>query len=511
MSGIFSSPVASPQHNGTLTSSDMQLQESSAPDVDTTLHARKTPILPPARAATPKHTNIGSPKRLSTARPHTTGKKTLPVSDDASSPVRTGAKTQPPANRKLVFDDGNVVLKSIENLSPFKPTKTLRRSTGFGPRPDPFASPERPSSKAHVPSTLATEQAGSTSQAPQSQDDGPLLVDDDDGYQPVQEDAMGGAEEDVGDEQDEPHSEQRARIESMSEEPADIDQTVDQTAIRRKRDRSEYDVESIADHTSTSVAPGAYSSESPIAKKQRRPARNSVSVLRESEETTINPTLLGNGTTVLEDVQEEETVQPELAPKTKKARVAAPKERDPNIPVRAQSSPAKTHGAEGGSKSPNKRGTSRGVSMGPVSNMALRATTPFEDATTTTRSGRNVIRPLQYWANETRVYKNGEPDGIIRAEEIEKPKLKKRKKKKARKTVSKLGDIEEESDTESTLADEWEDTVGVIAGNVARWDPETQTGDLSNPVHEGMLPPSLIQSCLADHFRSGLRVLQHHY
>lgn len=126
--------------------------------------------------------------------------------------------------------------------------------------------------------------------------------------------------------------------------------------------------------------------------------------------------------------------------------------------------------------------------MGPVSNVNLRATTPFEDAgSNVTRSGRPVYKPLQYWANETRVWRHGQVEGIVRAEEVEKPKPKKGKKrgrkpkKQTNGTTTKLDDIEEESETESTFADEWEDSVGVIAGSVAAYDPLTGTGSNALP------------------------------
>ena len=66
------------------------------------------------------------------------------------------------------------------------------------------------------------------------------------------------------------------------------------------------------------------------------------------------------------------------------------------------------------------------------------------------------------------------------------------KKPSKRRGRKNLDDIDEEdSDTESTHPDEWEEEVGVIAGMVANWDPETQMG-LCEPedlVREGMLHP----------------------
>lgn len=152
MSGIFSSPT-SPEKQAQATSSSnaMDLQEStntttnrpssvpsnyfvanmpyrtgSAPDVDETLHMRKTPRLPPARASTPRHTNIGSPKRMSSARPQSRSANVNMASD--ISPQR--AATQPPANRVLNFNRQNL---RADTGSPFKPTRVLRRSFGGAP------------------------------------------------------------------------------------------------------------------------------------------------------------------------------------------------------------------------------------------------------------------------------------------------------------------------------------------------------------------------------------------
>ncbi|KAH9845260.1 Mif2/CENP-C like [Teratosphaeria destructans] len=504
VSGIFSSPIVSPQRNGdrTLTSSDMHVQESSAPEVEQTLHLRKTPKFPPPRVSTPKHTNIGSPKRMSTGRAHTTGKKQLPLSDDEASPVVEGSRTQPPANRKLDFGGRggvNGVRRSIESndLDAFRPKNTLRRSTGVAPRSNPFASPVKeslnsgPSLKPSTTDQVESEEQYMPSEPPLL-DDAPIMMDD--GYE---EPAVG--EEDVEDERSETPSHQL--VDRFQESLAQLEESGliegETTALSRKRDRTVLEDEGAVEATEVSPTQHTVTNESTATKRQkRRASRDQVIVHREDEDSTIDPALLAHGDEYLEEeLQEEvEEVEPEVQPRNRgkgtKGKAAALKERDSNRGMRAQSSPAKIkNGVDAARGSPSKRGHSRGASVGPVSNVNLRATTPYEDARSTTRFGRPVLKPLQYWANETRIWKNGEVEGIIRAEEVEKPKVKRPRKRKARKNAkggSSLEAIDEESDTESVFPDEWEETVGVIAGKVANWNVETQQGDPDDPIHEDL-------------------------
>lgn len=464
----------------------MNIQNSSAPDVDQTLHLRRTPRLPPARASTPRHTNIGSPKRMSASRPHTTGKRALPLSDEEGTPERIGSMTQPPANRKLSFG-GDKVMKSIEALSPFRPKNVLRRSFA-GARPDPFASPVRgePQDSQRSPNGAATNEPEELDATPRIGDDGPLL-DMDDGYQPIYDDVTPGAEDIEGGSEPKTPS----GLPTILSTDVSVNALSRRTTPSRKRDRTSMECESIPIDEDAPLEPSVYGG-SPSNKRSRSQlSRDEVIADRESVEITIDPSLLAQGDDHVEEMPQAQNEQPRTKGKGKKGKAAAPKERDPNRAVRAQTSPVKLHdGPSRGSKSPSKRPGNRGVSAGPISNVSLRATTPFEDATATTRSGRPVIKPLQYWANETRVWKNGECEGIIRAEEVIKPKPhgnrgRKRPKKKQR--VGRLDDISEESETESTMADEWEEEVGVIAGNVASWDPETQMGNPHDPIHEGTL------------------------
>ena len=535
VSGIFSSPMASPARNdATMSSSEMHVQDSSAPEVEQTLHMRKTPKLPPPRASTPRHTHIGSPKRMSASRPYTTGKP-LPVEDAEEGASPTQAKTQPPANRKLDFTGEGAVRKSIESLSPFKPRKTLRRSMGpQQSRSGVFDSPaksekrksmvtEREDSTVHEsddgeapePTVVGettvnqteqqTEQQSETqedeqqTELPQAEDDGPIIMDGDDGYQTTYDDPIPDEEAGAEQEQSSPSGRRASRprksIESVKDtivEPSPS--TAKATPPSRKRNRASMEsqhTEAAADGTTVQEDQSSIHQEpsvvaSPAHKKPRgRPRKEKVVVHHEDGDEAIDPQLLAHGDQYTADEQLQQRLKD-----VKKSKPGAPKERDPNRSMRAATSPVRNQRAsiDPSVKSPNKRPASRGGSMGPVSNVNLRATTPFEDAgSNVTRSGRPVYKPLQYWANETRVWRHGQVEGIVRAEEVEKPKPKKGKKRgrkpknKANGTTSKLDDIEEESETESTFADEWEDSVGVIAGSVAAYDPLTGTGSNSLP------------------------------
>lgn len=128
---------------------------------------------------------------------------------------------------------------------------------------------------------------------------------------------------------------------------------------------------------------------------------------------------------------------------------------------------------------------------GPQSIVELRAGTPMEDeGVTMTRSGRASIKPLQYWKNEQFIWRHGEVEGVVRAQEVEQPKRKVIK----RKTDGRLGSIvegeeekeeDEEVEAEDLLPELWEEELGVINGPVRPWDAEIQNGDMSQEVDEG--------------------------
>ncbi|KAK5690683.1 mitotic fidelity of chromosome transmission-related protein [Elasticomyces elasticus] len=512
MSGIFDSPVkTSPQRNSdrTLASSDMLVQQSSAPSIHDTLYLSKTPRLPPARAATPKHTHIGSPKRMSTGRkpqeqqPHTTG-KALATHDEDRSPAKALSRTQPPANRVLDFvKEKESVRPSIEEASPFKPRKALRRSLQ---RENPFASPAQTRKKPRSESVAEAERTLEETALLLSTSDAPLMVEEDP-FEPVHEVDDEDVEEEeelvaspMAQESDMPGDSTDLVNELLgSTSPSELHET-----LRKKRDRTSMQAEDTEiDAKPHQAQYDSHGSVSPERKKQRTRPRTSESVIYQDDEpepTTVDPSMLSQSES---SVLEAEPSMP--PPKTKgkgkgkaksKSKAKAPKalqSRDPNRPrSKTPGSPVKLNDDHARtSRSPSKaRANGRGMSVGP--NFILRATTPYDDAISTSRSGRPVIKPLQYWANESRIWKNGECEGIIRADEIFQPtaKPKKKAKGKGRKSVGgrKLDDIaeEDESEAESVAADEWEEDLGVISGTVASWDSERQMADSGEPIKEDL-------------------------
>lgn len=608
MAGIFSSPASPPKRTaGTSSSNAMELQDStysvgrllrtetngetnkqrftgSAPDVDETLNMRRTPRLPPPRATTPRHTNIGSPKRMSSARPQSRHAEV-----DEETPDR--AATQPPANRVLDFNGQKARIMRADTGSPFKPKKVLRRSTG-GARQSQLtgisaSSPERPQLIVATESVereldrLETE-AGANDVPDEEQqqlddqlsNDAPMFNNDDDDYDEQREEedaeitqALETAEQLL---QTTPSTTKKVRgrpRKSDGSTQASINQHTPQTAqgSSRKRDRTEIEddeadqtVQSI-EQTEHDVSHVSTTSTNP-AKRQRgrprksevtvlqdpteqtvadmdqtvqsieqgdneesqisttagntgkrrpgRPRKSDVTVVQEQTEQAIDPTILAHGDSYLAPVNEDEEVEIAPAspvtkkkkggrkPKAQKASQAkrAPKERDPNQSMR------RTPSASPGKKSKDRdqaQTLSPSKRTGKVSNVNLRASTPFEDAhQRMSRSGRPILAPLKHWAGESYVWKNGEVEGIIRADEVKTPKAGKKQKGKGRRRVPRaggrgashdLGDIAEESDTESTVPDDWEEQVGVIAGTVAAWDPDLQQGNPEDPIREGII------------------------
>jgi centromere protein C len=248
--------------------------------------------------------------------------------------------------------------------------------------------------------------------------------------------------------------------------------------------------------------------ENSAKRRPGRPRKSDVTVVADDGEQTIDPGDVAHGDSYLAPINEDDEVEAEVeaapaSPVTKKKRgrkpkaqettksQKAPKERDPNQSMRQTptGSPGKANGRDLAlSRSPSKR-------AGSVSNVNLRASTPFEDAhQRMSRSGRPILAPLKHWAGESYVWKNGEVEGIIRADEVKTPRGDKKKKAKGRRRAPRAGgrsgsngldNIAEESDTESTVPDEWEEQVGVIAGTVAAWDPDLQQGIPDDPIREG--------------------------
>jgi centromere protein C len=330
----------------------------------------------------------------------------------------------------------------------------------------------------------AEEDAEEGAAVQQPVDDGPLMFGDDEYYDAMPQQDEDVAEVEVIEEVTEKRRPGRPRKSGGSLNSSQIQHTppVATMASSRKRDRSTLE----GSHVDDSNISHSHISETGRAQKKQRGGRASnskVIVHQDVEDGTIDPSALSNG----DDGDDgdaavsQEPTRGRGKGKGKKAK--APKECDPNRAMGGQSSQVKLNDSP--SKLRERREGSRSLSVGPISNVHLRASTPYEDAGRTSRFGRNLLQPLKYWANEMRIYKNGETAGIVRADPVSPPKRKKPPKKKGKKKTGRLDDIDEESETESTCPDEWEESIGVVAGDVANWDPEKQQGDPEDLVREG--------------------------
>jgi len=185
----------------------------------------------------------------------------------------------------------------------------------------------------------------------------------------------------------------------------------------------------------------------------------------------------------------------EPQPPSKKAKTAAsaPKERDVNVMMPPPLRPTKTPSVEPANRrsatlSPSKRaGAARSLTI-------LREGTPAADpGARRTRSGRQVIKPLEYWLGERGEH---DPDGtlvgIVRAESVDiAPRRQARRPKPAaatrgRKTrdESTLGVIREGvegyGEYDGVELEEWEEEGGVIRGFVRTWDAALNAADQSD-------------------------------
>lgn len=451
----------------------------SAPDVTTTLGHRKTPRLPPARQSPLKRTSIGgSPKRMSSVRPQSRPA----ISEEPASSPR--GHSEPAVNRKLQFETLNRNRKSlrvVDSQSPFKPKHKLRRSTG----------PERPDVYDYEEDDYAA-QASSYDQTNGT----------------VEEEEEGVEQSIEGD--DQPLM--------IGDEPREVEQTtlsIREAEVPAKRRRGRPRKSDVSNTSQVHISPEASSSGTKRARtslhdsqievdEQERPSKksqpsNSSARYDQEDEVEAGASSVNAANEYLTNVDDVDGHQPFLdsqleaqadaeeqveapkrgrgRPKGKKGKAVVLKESDANRNVKPRGSPVKPSG------SPIK---GRGASMGPVSNVNLRAVTPAADAQEhTSRAGRNLINPLKFWENEGRIWRNGEIEGIIRAEPVEQSRARTKRRKKSRKNGNRLRDITEESETESTMPDEWEEQAGVIAGNVASWDPVMKEGDPENPREEG--------------------------
>jgi centromere protein C len=246
----------------------------------------------------------------------------------------------------------------------------------------------------------------------------------------------------------------------------------------------------------------------PQKRKRGRPRKSDTILETAAEVGNIDQSQLATGDQSLLDNGEgvstlnlNQDIEPTAdAPVEKRKRGRPPKGSKPKTPEKPKSS---TKAPKSSQQSPSKSGA-RGASVGPVSNVHLRATTPFEDSqNNASRFGRNLIKPLKFWQNESRIYRHGNIEGIVRAEEAEVTKTPRARtgRKRGRKPKQNLESIEESSDTESLVPDEWEEEHGVLAFDLANYDPATGMGDIDDAIRQGKFDSSKTTGDTSAHAR----------
>ena len=160
-------------------------------------------------------------------------------------------------------------------------------------------------------------------------------------------------------------------------------------------------------------------------------------------------------------------------PKSNPKRKPPPSERDPNAKIQSAKklsnsvldpvrSPSKAVSEEASvtTTAPKRPGIGRSLQI-------LRQGTPMEDSgVRTTRFGRASVKPVDWWRNERIKYDpHGNKQAIVRAEEVEVPKLAKRAHKQRKREMSVVEEDEEE-------LEDWEVEPGILTGPVIGWDQE---------------------------------------
>ncbi|KAK7535642.1 kinetochore CENP-C fungal-like protein [Phyllosticta citricarpa] len=533
LDGVFSSPEKSPAKrttatalDKTLTSEDMDIQQSSMPEPADALSARKSirpgrnsTFLPPPMGRSPIKTSLGSsPRRQSSMGPPSMRRATR-------SPDR--ASSHPAVARKLDFSSIDVVSDQGDSSASRNKSAARRSIYDIEPTPEPEQEPTQAD-------TVVDEE------------DVPANGTEDESLVPVEDgDTLPVVEEEEDD-----------NVEEPSEFPA--------ARPRKGPGRSRQSLEKLAKQAENQVeadkpakrAPGRPKKSNQLASMQTANASNgSGSRAGRRNRLATNGDVSGLSATENEKEAEEPSLPeveetPEKAPRPQPKKRGRPKATAPKtaaekaqeatessvqdvgetgveeVPVpqpkkrgrpkgsgqkTANATKPKQSGAEDeerpakrtkkdtttteavAKKQPPQRGPKakpptagpsnenpqpvlhRAGSMAPPppkSNHILRATTPFDDAgVKTTRSGRASIKPLAKYLGERVEYSwDGQNVGIIRADEAEAPKRKRKgsgKGKKRKRASSVSSDEEPELELES-----WEKGAGIIAGYLNEWDDE---------------------------------------
>lgn len=498
----------------------------SAPEPTETLTSRKTPHLPP-KSPGPRHTNIGgSPLRYSSVRPASPGKDE-PETETPSRALSVGAQRSP--NRLLNFAQ-NDVYRSIERSpSPRKQSAPLETKVKK-PRKSIFEfdlSPQKKSVKVRRDeedkineaidevSDAVEEIVGNGSAEAKEKDSGETLPGaQDEADAPIMDDYVPQMDESMGDAQDYDQTQAEATELSMAQTAADP------TPVKRKRGRPrKSDISTPSSRHALSDAATATPQSATRALHQTQLLDETVASLPHQSPAHAHSHLT-NGVSKAphaskpqdytlqgiaeEDDDEDREVYRETTTADSRAEpdYIPDQEYESSQPAKkkARTSKAKPAAARKAPRAPSAAPSRNSASLGPdgrkpgpKSIVSLRAGTPQEDeGAATTRSGRVSIKPLKYWCNEGFIWRNGEVDGVVRAQEVEQPKKRAGPKARGRQGRSQsavpggLESVREaEEEDEDLWPEQWEEELGVINGKVRAWDAEMGQGSLSTEVAEG--------------------------
>ncbi|KAF4556786.1 Mif2/CENP-C-like protein [Elsinoe fawcettii] len=438
------------------------------------LQPRKTPRLPPPKSQTPRHTNIGgSPVRHSSVKP--------------ASPVRVLRDEQRTPTRAQ-----SEVINSIErDQSPIIMRSAMNARLGKG-RKSIFDVPEL-----RTPQAPSSPPPGAIEEVSQI-----LNINDDDGMDmpppelndslPTLEDSLPEPSSTSSRQHGEPNTKRKRgarRSDVSTSATEDLSQVSSEPRSSAKRRRTAMDTSAIEPSPSQNTRSAVRSSMvAPEATMISNEPNEEI-----SEQPYISPPPMDDE---VPDMSRPPSVSPTKRgrPRSRKSlSLPSTRRRTASRAVASTSNPRiqreSTTRTTVSAYSPalgEAEDEDDDVNTTRMGSIRLRSATPFEDSgARITRSGRASIKPLAYWKNETYVYRQGEIDGVIRAEDIEQPRKRKGGVKKG-KNKRKLGKIEEESDEEheDLWPEAWEEDTQIIKGPVRAWDEELRAGGVEEVVEE---------------------------
>ncbi|KAK8257968.1 kinetochore CENP-C fungal-like protein [Phyllosticta capitalensis] len=535
LDGVFSSPEKSPPKRDnataadkTLTSEDMDLQQSSMPEPADALSARKSIRFPPPLGRSPIKTSLGSsPRRQSSMGPPSMRRAT-------KSPDR--ASSHPAVARKLDFS-------SIDDFSD-RDGSSASRNKGSARRsiydiersPDPEQEPTQED-------TVADDE-----ELP-GEDEIPANGFEDESLVPVEGgDSLPAIEDEVDDATEEPSEipaakprrgagrprqsiEKAAKPTKDQEEPAEqpakrapgrpkkskalasvqasnASSALGPRAARRGRLATNGDVSAVSvsenepdveEPSLPEVEETASEVTEPQAKKRGRPkgtgSKTARPIAQDADESSVQE-VEETGAEAVQVTQSKKRGRPKGSGQKATANAAEPEpsvadeEERPSKRSKKDAAPAakpatKKNSAQGKAKG---KATARASSVNPPtavqrqasmpppppprdakSSHILRATTPFDDSDVkTTRSGRASVKPLAYYLGEKIEYSHDRQNlGIIRAEDNELPKRSRRGPSKGKKRKGAASAASEEPELP---LEPWEKGAGIIAGYLNEWD-----------------------------------------